>query len=68
MQTFVHGRCLVDVEEDGIYIYEMVPVRGILQKHPKHYIRISYEDLPELILTLKEIYGQKGGKKGENGG
>jgi len=67
VQTFVHSRCLVNVEEDGIYIHEMVPVRRVMQKHPERYIRISYEDLPELILTLKEIYGQKGGEKGGNG-
>jgi len=64
MQTFVHGKFLVDMKEDGIYICEIVPVRSIMQRNPKRYIRISYDDLSELILTLKEIYGQKGSEKG----
>jgi len=59
MRTIWFGHVAVDEEEDGIYIYETELIAGVRQRIPGHYCRVLPEEVPQLILALKEIWGSR---------
>jgi len=55
MRATWFGHIIVDMEEEGIYIWEAEFKAGFRQKKPSRYCRVAYEELPQLIDVLKEI-------------
>jgi len=55
-----YGNFVVDQEDDGVYIFEVKEENyGVRLRKKDHYVKIPNEELKELILALKEIYGRQ---------